>query len=292
MNRVAWVTDIHLNCVSNKGLVAFARSILDHNPDSVLIGGDIGEADSIVEYLQELECHLALPVFFVLGNHDFYKGSIHQVRTHVSRLCRDSSRLSYLSEVGVVSLTPTVALVGHDSWADGRLGDYEQSEVLLTDHFAIQDFNLMLSQTESAMILRQSRTEIDAAYLAGPEAKEYRLTVMQSLAEEAASHFRKYLPIAFESHQHVIVLTHVPPFKQACWYGGKVSDDDWLPHFSCKAVGDILLETMKVRPKQKLTVLCGHTHGSGETEILDNLIVYTGGATYGHPEIQRVFEFE
>ena len=29
-----------------------------------------------------------------------------------------------------------------------------------------------------------------------------------------------------------------------------------------------------------LTVLCGHTHGHGETEILTNLHIKTGGAEY------------
>ena len=31
-------------------------------------------------------------------------------------------------------------------------------------------------------------------------------------------------------------------------------------------------------------------HGSGQTQILDNLQVLTGGAEYGRPEIQRVLE--
>ena len=44
--------------------------------------------------------------------------------------------------------------------------------------------------------------------------------------------------------------------------------------------------------RRELLVLCGHTHGSGETQILDNLHVLTGGAKYGEPAIQRVFEFE
>ena len=36
-----------------------------------------------------------------------------------------------------------------------------------------------------------------------------------------------------------------------------------------------------------MTVLCGHTHGKGEVQILPNLIVKTGGADYGKPELQN-----
>ena len=39
-----------------------------------------------------------------------------------------------------------------------------------------------------------------------------------------------------------------------------------------------------------MTVLCGHTHGRGEARILENLLVLTGGATYGKPEVQRILE--
>ncbi len=42
----------------------------------------------------------------------------------------------------------------------------------------------------------------------------------------------------------------------------------------------------------QMTVLCGHTHGSGDAQILPNLRVLTGGAVYGRPGVQRVIEVE
>ena len=45
-------------------------------------------------------------------------------------------------------------------------------------------------------------------------------------------------------------------------------------------------------PDQQLTALCGHTHGDGETQVLPNLLAITGGATYGRPVVQRVFDVE
>ena len=85
---------------------------------------------------------------------------------------------------------------------------------------------------------------------------------------------------------------HVPPFRESCWHEGRVSDDEYLPHFSCKAVGEVLLRCMRARPDRKLTVLCGHTHGRGSVDMLPNLSVVTGGADYGRPAVQAVWDVE
>jgi len=117
-----------------------------------------------------------------------------------------------------------------------------------------------------------------------------RFARLGALGDEAAAHFRRVLPQALETFPRVILLTHVPPFRETCWHEGRISSDDFLPHFTCKAVGDVLLEIMESRRDRELTVLCGHTHGRGEVEILPNLRVVTGGAEYGKPEIQSVIE--
>jgi hypothetical protein len=119
-----------------------------------------------------------------------------------------------------------------------------------------------------------------------------RLAKLHALGDEAAAHFRAVLPEALARFRHVVVVTHVPPFRESCWYRGRTSDDEWLPHFSCQAVGDALAEAMRDRPDQRMTVLCGHTHGAGEAQVLPNLRVLTGGAVYGEPVVQRVLEVD
>ncbi len=116
------------------------------------------------------------------------------------------------------------------------------------------------------------------------------LSVLRRLGEEAAAHFRGVLPTALREHEQVIALTHVPPFREASWHEGRLSDDDWLPFFACRAVGEELRKIMTVHPHRQLTVLCGHTHGSGSCQVLPNLKVLTGGAKYGEPRLQQVIE--
>jgi hypothetical protein len=125
------------------------------------------------------------------------------------------------------------------------------------------------------------------------ESKSERLAKLHALGDEAADHFRAVLPEALSRFRHVVVLTHVPPFRESCWHEGRISDDNWLPFFfACKAVGDTLRDAMAAAPNGQMTVLYGHTHGSGEAEILPNLRVLTVGAVYGKPCVQRVLEVE
>ena len=260
--RIVWLTDIHLNFIGHDRIEAFCRDIGSAKPDAVLIGGDIGEAADVGGYLQLLEARLPVPIYFVLGNHDYYGGSLAAVRDEIAALVRQSNHLFWLPSSGVVELTAETGLVGHDGWADARFGDYAGSQVMLNDYLMIAELR-GLDRGQ-----RQAR--------------------LNALGDAVAEHFRDLLPEALSRFRHLLVLTHAPPFREACWHEGRISSDEYLPHFSCKAVGDVLVEMMQAHPERKMTVLCGHTHSSGEAEILPNLCVRTGAAVYGRPQIQDI----
>lgn len=262
--RLVWLTDIHLNHVATQHIESFLNNITAARPDAVVISGDIGEAHSLADYMMRAGRHIKRPVYFVLGNHDYYFGSIKKTRELAARLSTTVPNLYWLPRYGIVELTPTLALIGHGGWADGRLGDYARSPVMLNDYVLIRE-------------------------LAGlsPEA---RLTKLNALGDEAAAYLRRVLPDALSRYKRVFIVTHVPPFREACWHQGEISDDNFLPHFTCKAVGDVLLHFARIYPQCQVTVLCGHTHGEGETAPLNNLRVLTGGAEYGQPAIKRIFE--
>jgi hypothetical protein len=99
------------------------------------------------------------------------------------------------------------------------------------------------------------------------------------------------LPEALARQRRVVALTHVPPFREACWHEGRLSNGNWLPHFTCTAAGDAMAVVRRAHPDRELLVLCGHTHGAGEAEVLPNLRVRTGGAVYGAPVVERVLEW-
>ena len=78
--KAAWLTDIHLNFLKSKQLDAFLQSLSRQTADCFLISGDIGGSDSVVGYLKQMAAVLKRPIYFVLGNHDYYGSSIEEVR--------------------------------------------------------------------------------------------------------------------------------------------------------------------------------------------------------------------
>jgi Icc protein len=261
MTRLAWLSDLHLDFLdSDAEVAALCRGVADLEPDGVLISGDIGNAVTLQHHLQLLEAHLRRPIYFVLGNHDFYGGGIADVRRQVEARCARSSWLHWLPATGLVPLGDETWLAGHDSWGDGRLGSGSQSPFILNDYYCIRDFQGL---------------SIDGWF-----------ERMGALGDEGAAFLREILPRGFESRRRMILLTHVPPFREAAWHLGRPSSDDAAPHFACKAVGDLLVDVMTPRPECTMTVLCGHTHSSGLVQILPNLEVRTAGAEYGAPRPQ------
>lgn len=264
--RVAWLTDIHLNFLELDELTEFMVFLSKYDADGFVISGDIAEGDTLVNYLSVMSEAIRKQIFFVLGNHDYYRSSFNEVRKAIAKLCRENSDLIWLPAVEYVVFSDDTAMVGHGAWADGRYGKYGSDRVLLSDHQLIKEF----SETDKAGILK----------------------IMQELADEAAKHFRECLPEALEKFEHVYVVMHPAPFEEVCFYRGKLSDEEFLPHFSCKAVGDVLLELAEKYPDKKITVLSGHMHYQLEKDIRDNLKVLVGGAKYGSPAVQRVFDFK
>jgi Icc protein len=264
MKQIAWITDIHLNFLKLPEVEVFYQKIAEREPCALLVGGDIGDANSIKTYLQIFEDRFCCPIYFVLGNHDFYHGSIKGVRLEMEKFSIHTHRLHWLPSAGIVPLSKKTCLIGCESWADGRLGNYKQSRVMLNDYLLIKELNGLDPDT--------------------------RLDKLKSLADKAAVELGELLPQALDCFEYVIILTHVPPFRDACCYEGKISGDDWLPHFSCKSVGDVLLKIMPSYSDRSVTVLCGHTHDAGQIKILPNLHVRIGGAEYGNPCLQDMLE--
>ncbi len=274
MGNLVFATDIHLNHVEDFRIRALAYAIMRRNPDVVLIGGDISEAPELEMKLRFLEMHLkGVPIYFVCGNHDYYNGSIRDVRKGLRKRFKAGQSI-WLPTAGVVTLAPGVALVGHDSWYDGgypkKNGDWWNSMLGMNDYFIILELGPAQCQNRSM---------------------QYK--VIQKLAKEGADHIKKYLPLAFKNHDKVFYMQHVSPFAETSrGPDGKMSDPDWMPHFCSRQSGEAILQVMKKQPADKqLTVLCGHSHTEAWDWPLPNVYCYCGPAQYGRPKVAKVFSY-
>lgn len=262
--RLCWLTDLHLNHLPLEQAERFLLEVRDQAADAVLLTGDIAEHPESEVFLSRMAEVIGRPIYFVLGNHDYYFSSIAATRAIIADLCRRHPQLHYLTSSPPVVAADDLTIVGHDGWSDGRAGDFLRSLIFMNDYQFIEE-------------------------LAGHD-KLRRLSVLNRLGDEAALAAARSLEQAIPSAKRIWFLTHAPPFRQACLYQGQVSNDEWAPHFVCEALGAVLLQKSKEHPDCEFTVLCGHTHSPGVVPITDNLQVLVGGAEYGKPEIQRIFE--
>ena len=264
IKKITWITDPHYDFLKPVVFREHVKLLFDSEPDILLFSGDISTSDKNIEYLEYIACKLVkTKIGFVLGNHDFYKSSIKEVKENMKCSVDRFENLHWFDKDGALEVDKDTAIVGAGSWADCRFGNWKLSNVELNDYYYIKELKKLN--------------------------KDKRKEVMQSLAQEAAETVLAQINSVIDKYKTFYVVTHVPPFASAAWYEGKMSDSNYLPHFSCKIMGDVLLCLMEKHIGKKMVVLCGHTHGNGEVQILENLKVITGGATYNVAQITKSF---
>ncbi len=231
--------------------------------DALLITGDISNAKQLVGHLNDISAACGeRPVFFTLGNHDYFFGSMCEVEKSVVELCDRTPNLIPLGQGEVIQLSPDTALVGHRGWYDGRAGDGERTEVVSPDQRWINDFKHLN--------------------------KRRFFKRMRELGEESANYFRKVLPSALGRYRNVLVATHVPPCYQALKYNGEHCRWERQPFYANCSAGEVLIGLSRVYPRSKVTVYAGHSHSAIRVGISSRLDVQVAGARTGRPELQEV----
>lgn len=271
--KLIWLTDIHLNFLNKEKRLEFYKKVKDADGENVIITGDIAEAPNIVEVLKEMAECINKSIYFVLGNHDYYRGDVFSVRQQMVELTLNYNFLFWLPESKYIDLDDDTILVGQDCWADGGYGDYRNSNVRMTDSILIQDLNV------GGMFNRP--TKIDSHPV---------LQRMQELAKYDACILKQNLDMDFKEGlpKKVIILTHVPPFKESCLFERKPTGKDYLPFYASKVTGDLIKKVAKKHPSIDFMVLSGHTHHEGEFRHSSNLTSRVGKSEYYYPEIQDI----
>lgn len=273
--RLLWATDIHLDHIRVPGAGRLLGGYLckEQTFDAVLLTGDISVSDQLEAHLEGFALAVACPVYFVLGNHDYYHSSTGHVRKLMADLTARIDNLIWLDAEPEPTLFGDTALVGQEGWCDARTGLPEgDSRFAMRDWNAIEDLTV-LTLYEIEMGIRQPLIEI-----------------CQKWADAQARDAKLKLEAALKLRKDVIFATHYPPFPQASWHKGRMSDNIWRPWFTSVAMGEMLAEVAEAHPDSRITVLCGHTHSGGVYKHFENLVVRTGKAVYGIPDVEDVFE--
>jgi len=242
MRALAWVTDLHL--------MADEKIELDiEGADGLISTGDLCDGLGFTGRLRELQEKTALPLYFVLGNHERYGTTISAAVESAMEIDGEGD-ICYLTAHDPVLLDEHTALIGHDAWADGRDGDFLDSPIEVRDFDHIVDFS------------GRNRWE--------------RYERVKQLGDEAALALEPKLISALGQRDSVLLAMHPAPFREAAQYEGRMADLHIAPHFVCHAVGEMLLRVMKHYPAKQLTVLCGHAHSRCEVVMRPNIVVKAG----------------
>lgn len=265
--KIGWATDIHLDCVRDEALDVFALSVRSSGADVLLLTGDNSNGLRLHSDLHRLRESVGIPVWFVLGNHDSYYGSISESRAECWRRYDDPERLLYLPRLSHMVVSSDTVLIGDDGWYDGRHGN-PNTPLMLNDFNLIEEFAY------------KSRSE--------------RRRVMEMITDASASivHEKVTNSSTLPGVRRILVATHVAPWKEAAWHEGKVSNKTFLPYFSNRSIGVAIEESSATFRSNggEVLVLCGHSHSPG-VHRLPNIECRTGGAQYGSPRLVDVLDF-
>jgi Icc-related predicted phosphoesterase len=273
--KLNWISDPHLNFVNMRDREKFYSTLEDCN--GIIITGDIGDSRDYATYLLEMKGYLNLPLYFILGNHDYYHSNIKTVRARAEELMVNNEGIYYLT-LGKYHIEPVPGtfLIGVDGWGDAKAGDFKNTKVRLNDSVLIEN-------------LRFAEHFGGAAGLQG---------MMHNLAElDNDNLYQQVLNTIQYANDNtilvkkIIIATHVPPYAECTMYQDRPTSPDFLPFFCNASLGETLDELAKIYTDVQFEVLCGHTHNKAYYERGKNIKVRVGGAQYYSPELTGNIEF-
>jgi len=274
--KLDWITDPHLDHLRGaEALIKFVDKLHGRGSDALLITGDIAESQTLYDFLGILSGAYRRPIYFVLGNHDYYGNWMKATHERVRAVCKSvpDGILNWLTDFREpIKLDRHTAIIGHDGFYDGQLGLGAGTDLGMTD------FRMGKGIFDLAKSLAFGSSHLF----------DLLLKLAQASADHIENQIRKYIhpPI-----KRVLILTHVPPFHEASYFRGKPSDQRSVPFYVNKVLGDMLRKVALEYPKIEFEVFAGHTHGKRHYQAEKNLNVFVGAARYERqPTFQTTIE--
>jgi len=265
--RIVWLTDIHFDFASDRDRKSLVSRVRKAQPDMILVGGDTGEANTFRAFLEQIHEGTGKPLYFVLGNHDYYGASIKAVKNLCKRMDLKPDGIKWLPMHGPIDASTeanSVGVLGEGGWGDhtrGRLG-----RMTLRDYEQIKEL--------------QCHDPRD------------KTSVVKALGECAADRLLGKLRDAVHRFDHLVIMTHVPCWTGSAWHEDQRSDKWAQPFFVWGQGGDAILEVAEANPETRFTVLSGHSHSGGIYTPLRNVVAVTAPARYRYPSIAQIMEIE
>lgn len=252
MKRLLWITDAHLDHLSETVKDAWLEKLAGTRADMLLLGGDTANSRIFSRMIGRIKGAFPGMIALVAGNHDYYHTSISDFRAELAVHHRSGV---IVFEPGCQSqplqLAEGIYLCGSGGWGDATAGYADAAGMALNDE------NLIAELRTGNLTAR-----------------------LRELGKESAKHLHVQLAAVPEGASCVIIVTHVPPWPEAAWHEGRRSDALALPRFCWQAGGNAISQAAERMPQTRFIVLCGHTHSDG-IWTKGNMTCHTAGSAYG-----------
>ncbi len=265
--KLAWISDLHLDHLEKKdpdALVRLGAALESEGAAHILLGGDIADSRCFETGLEHFLDVTRCLIYFVLGNHDYYFGSIVDVRRRAAALSLPG--LQWLPKTGVVELNSDTALIGHGGCGDAHRGDMENF-ILLTDYAAIKELAATINHEDF--------------WINGFRERSALINKLRQMGEEASQNLKNNLEKAADRYKRILILTHVTPFVETCTYRDSPGTDRGFPGFLWDSMGIKLKSFAAEHPDTEFMVLSGHTHEDSYARVASNIRAWSSPAEYG-----------
>lgn len=272
MAKYVWITDTHFNVRENSliaDLKLIENAMNQESADGLILSGDISVASKLVSQLGTLEQAVKKPIYFTLGNHDFWGTSYENVDKVMKDLTLMSPFLKYLPASEYLQLGTSTCVIGANTWYDAIIGRPNDSMFIMRDWLEMKDY---INALEGDVIKSSIMTH---------EQKRKIIEVSRNLSRNAVDKIVSGIKAAKRNNIiNMIIVSHIPPYRDVCMYNNKLSDELHLPWYTSKLLGDALSTAAAQLPECNFTVLCGHTHSYAEKRMEKNLLVIAGQGDY------------
>jgi Icc protein len=252
-NNYLWYTDLHLNRLFPWTLYSFIKNIVTENPTGVFLTGDISNGTFTCFHLKLMATFIKCPIYFILGNHDYYLSDIETQHAKIRKMCKNYPNLIWLTDSDVIKLDDDIALIGVEGWYDAKVGNPKYLKYA-ADWFMIKDFRKLLSMKERVESFRHLANN-------GSELLTTKLTKALS-----------------QNYKSIYILTHFPPWKEATRYRGSYLEKYFMPYNINLGLGKMIEKIMSQHREKNVTVCCGHTHQPEFIRVSNNINCQVGAA--------------
>ena len=251
--KFLWFTDTHLNLAALGAKFDFYLKIEKEKPDGVFLTGDISNGSNTINDLKYLARNVEVPIYFVLGNHDYFYNSIDGMNDKIRLLCKEYPNLIWMTESNPIALNNEVSIIGTEGWYDAMVGDPKYIKYTF-DWFMISNIRKLPSMKD-------------------------RIEAFRKLADVSCNIIEKQLNKALDDgYKTIYMLTHFPPWVEATRDVGTIMEKFWLPYNTNLRLGKLIESIMKDRNKINLFILCGHSHCPLSIRVTRNINCQVGKA--------------